>query len=201
MEVHRINADVGIMITGAHQESPRAVIDTAIATPSAWPQQARTRDGAEYRIRPIRADDRERDRAFIAGLSAQSRYSRMMGLMREPSAELLDRLVRVDYRREMALVAVVGEGADEAIIAVARYGGNPAYCEFAVAVADGWQGRGIGTQLSELLFAYAKANGVRRMYAILLADNKRMLKLADDLRMSVRRSTEDNSIVEAWRTL
>jgi acetyltransferase len=201
MEVHRINADVGIMITGAQQENPRVAVEAAVAAPSPWPQYARTRDGVEYRIRPIRPDDRERDRAFIAGLSAQSRYSRMMGLLREPSAELLDRLVRVDYRREMALVAVVGEGADETLIAVARYGGNPAYCEFAIAVADGWQGRGIGTHLSELLFAYAKANRVRRMYAILLADNKRMLKLADDLRMSVRRSTEDNSIVEAWRTL
>jgi acetyltransferase len=201
MEVRRINADVGIMITGAHQENPRAAIGTAVAGPSAWPQYARTRDGVEYRIRPIRPDDRERDRAFIAGLSAQSRYSRLMELVREPSAELLDRLVRVDYRREMALVAVVGEGANEAIIAVARYGGNPAYCEFAVAVADEWQGRGIGTHLPKLLFDYAKAHGVRRVYAILLADNKRMLKLADDLRMSVRRSSDDNSVVEAWRTL
>jgi acetyltransferase len=202
MEVRRINADVDIMITGAHQENPRLAIDAAaIAIPSAWPQNTRTRDGVDYRIRPIKADDRERDRAFIAGLSTQSRYSRMMGLVREPSAELLDRLVRVDYRREMALVAVVGEDADEAIIAVARYGGNPAYCEFAVVVADEWQGRGIGTHLSKLLFDYAKANGVRRMFAILLADNSRMLKLADDLRMSVRRSSDDNSVVEAWRTL
>ncbi len=81
------------MITGAHQEKTRVASD-AVAVPSAWPRYARTRDGVEYRIRPIRADDRERDRAFIAGLSTQSRYSRMMGLMREPSAELLDRLVR-----------------------------------------------------------------------------------------------------------
>jgi L-amino acid N-acyltransferase YncA len=156
---------------------------------------------SEYRIRPIRADDRERDRAFIARLSAQSRYNRIMGLMQQPAAELLDRLVRVDYRREMALVAVTGEGAQESIIAVARYGGNPAYCEFAVAVADEWQDRDIGTQLSEQLFGYAKTNGVRRMYAVLQADNQRMLKLADELHMKVRRSAEDNSIVEAWRTL
>ena len=201
MEVHRINADVDIMITGAHQENSRVAIDAANARPSAWPQYASTRDGVEYRIRPVRADDRERDRAFIAGLSAQSRRSRMMGLIREPSAELLDHVVRVDYRREMTLVAVIGEGADEAIIAVARYGGNPAYCELAVAVADEWQARGIGTHLSELLFAYAKAHGVRRVYATLPADDRRMLKFADDLCMRVRRSADDNSIVEAWRTL
>lgn len=195
MEVQCINADVDSMNTGALQENPR------VAKPDPWPQYARTRDGVEYRIRPLRPDDRERDRALVAGLRTEPRFGRMMGLMREPSAELLDRLVRVDYRREIALVAVVGEGSNEAIVAVARYGGNPAYCEFAMAVADEWQRRGIGSQLSELVFAYAKANGVRRMYAILVADNQRLLKLAEDLRMSVRRSPDDNSVVEAWRTL
>jgi acetyltransferase len=166
-----------------------------------WPRCAKTHDGVEYRIRPIRADDIERDRSFINNLSSSSRYNRMMGLMREPSAELLNHLVHVDYRHEMALVALVGEGADESIIAVARYGGNPAYCEFAVAVADEWQSRGIGTTLSQLLFEYAKSHGVRRMYAVLLTENARMLKLADDLQMRVRRSAHDNAVVEAWRTL
>jgi acetyltransferase len=166
-----------------------------------WPRLAKTRDGVEYRIRPIHPDDIERDRSFINNLSPSSRYNRMMGLMREPSAELLNHFVHLDYRHEMALVAVVGEGADESIIAVARYGGNPAYCEFAVAVADEWQSRGIGTTLSQLLFEYAKSHGVRRMYAVLLAGNVRMLKLADDLKMSVRRSALDNADVEAWRTL
>ena len=112
MEVHRINADVDIMSTGAHQENSRVAIDAANARPSAWPQYASTRDGVPYRIRPIRPDDRERERAFIGGLNAQSRHSRMMGLIREPSAELLDHVVRVDYRREMTLVAVAGEGSD-----------------------------------------------------------------------------------------
>jgi len=166
-----------------------------------WPRWAKTRDGVEYRIRPIRPDDLERDRSFINNLSASSRYNRMMGLMREPSAELLDHFVHVDYRREMALVAVVGEGADESIIAVARYGGNTSHCEFAIVVADEWQSRGIGTTLSQLLFAYAKTHGVRRMYAVLLADNARMLKLADDLHMDVRRSADDNTVVEAWHSL
>jgi acetyltransferase len=166
-----------------------------------WPRYAKTRDGAEYRVRPIAADDLERDRLFIERLSTSSRYNRMMGSMREPSAKLMNRLVNVDYRRAMALVAVVGEGEEETIIAVARYDGNPAYCEFAVAVADEWQSRGVGTTLSLLLFAYAKAHGVRRMYAVLFAENSRMLKLADDLGMSVRRSLDDKAVVEAWRTL
>jgi len=166
-----------------------------------WPRRCKTRDGAEYYIRPIHADDTDRDRAFIKSLSESSRYNRMMGLSREPSAELLDHLVHVDYRRDMALIAVVGAGATETIIGVARYGGDPDRSEFAIAVADDWQARGVGSTLATLLFAYAKSHGVRRIFGIIFANNERMLKLAGYLRMTLRRSSNDDSVLEAWRTL
>lgn len=166
-----------------------------------WPKRLKTQDGVEYLVRPIREDDMERDRRFIKSLSDSSRYNRMMGLSREPPAELLHQLTHVDYTHDMALVAVIGAGEAETIIAVARYGGNPDACEFAVAVADQWQRRGVGTALSLLLFDYAKLHGVRRMHAIIFARNYRMLKLAEYLHMTVRRSTYDDTVVEAWRTL
>lgn len=166
-----------------------------------WPRHCRTRDGAAYRIRPIRADDTERDRAFIKGLSESSRYNRLMGLSREPSSELLDHLVHVDYQRDMALVAVVGEGEFETIIGVARYCGDPDASEFAIAVADEWQSRGIGATLTRFLFSYAKAHGVRRLYGIVFANNARMLNLARYMQMTLRRSAKDDAVLEAWQTL
>lgn len=169
--------------------------------PLSWPLHCETRDGIEYRIRPIRADDLERDRLFIEHLSDSSRYNRMMGLARKPSAELLDHLVHVDYHGDMALVAVVGEATAETIIGVARYEGKPDASEFAVAVADEWQSRGVGCTLARLLFAYAKTQGVRRIYGVIFANNVQMLKLAEYLHMTVRRTSYDDSIVEAWRTL
>jgi hypothetical protein len=62
--------------------------------PIQWTRVATTRDNATYRIRPIRAEDAARERAFIMGLSAESRYERMMYTMGEPSPELVDRFVR-----------------------------------------------------------------------------------------------------------
>lgn len=182
---------------------PEKTVQPALAPDAAglWPRHLKTRDGVEYRIRPIRADDLERDRLFIEHLSDSSRYNRMMGLSRKPSAELLDHLVHVDYRGDMALVAVTGEGATETIIGVARYAGTPDSSEFAIAVADDWQSRGVGCTLVRLLFEYAKSHGVRRIYGVIFANNVQMLKLAAYLQMSVRRSSYDDSIVEAWRTL
>jgi len=107
----------------------------------------------------------------------------------------------VDYHGDMALVAVVTEGATETIIGVARYGGEPEAREVAIAGADAWQSRGVGFTLMHLLFAYAKAQGVRRIYGVIFANNAQMLKLAGSLQMTVRRSSYDDAIVEAWRTL
>jgi acetyltransferase len=165
--------------------------------------KARTCDGIEYRIRPIRPDDLERERAFIAALSPQSRYQRFMHSMREPSAELLASLVNVDHKRARALVATLGDGDQERIVGVARYAADAqgADCEFAVAVADDWQCRGIGTTLATRLFEVAAADGYRTIYGNVLADNARMIELALGLGLQVDSPVEGQSTVRAWRRL
>jgi len=186
--------------------SAAQTIDTGVSTNRTLPadvfpplpHHCETRDGIRYQVRPAAPDDADRQHRFMKGLSESSRVT---GLSHEPSAGLLNRLVRTDYRREMALVAVVGEGTAQTIIGVARYGGNPAFCELAIAVADEWQSRGVGSTLTRLLFPYAKTHGVRRLYCRTAANNLRMLKLANHLQMTLRRSSEDAAIVEAWRTL
>jgi acetyltransferase len=159
--------------------------------------------GVEYRIRPIRGDDAERERAFIMSLSPASRFQRLMYTLREPSAEFVERLVNVDHHRDMALVAVLGEGAGEKIIGVARYAAddNGHDCEFAVAVADEWQCRGIGTTLTKLLFEYAAHEGFHSIYGTVLADNQRMLELAEWLGLTIERRVEGHSTVRASRRL
>jgi acetyltransferase len=200
MESRIAGADAVDMTSAAQRKDTGVTAEYALPADVRlpWPHYCQTADGVGYHVRPIRPDDVQRDHRFIQGLSDSSR---VMGLSHEPSAELLNRLVRADYRREMALAAVVGEQVDETVIGIARYGGNPAFCELAMAVADEWQSRGIGTNLAKLLFAHAKAHGVRRLYCLTSANNLRMLKVAAHLRMTLRRSSADDDIIEAWRTL
>src|SRR5690242_3687539 len=125
-----------------------------------------------YSIRPIRPDDAQRERDFLARMSPTSRYQRFMHAFAEPSPDLVRNLVNVDQHRTMALVAVVEEAGEERIIAVARYAAvNDRECEFAIAVADDWQCRGIGTTLVPLLFEHAKREGFVLIYGTVLADN------------------------------
>jgi acetyltransferase len=163
-----------------------------------WDNAACTRDGVAYRIRPIRANDAAREREFIMGLSPESRYLRMMYMMGEPPPDLIDRFVHVDYRVSMAFVAITGRGDDERIVGVARYATDgEGEIEFAVAVADAWQGQGVGATLSSTLFDYARAQGIRTLCARILAANNRMIEFVHRLGISVRSVPEDPMVLKA----
>jgi acetyltransferase len=153
-------------------------------------------------LRPIRPDDADRERQFIAGLSPQSRYQRFMHHLREPGDALIRNLVNVDRHRTMALVATVGEGDAERIIAVARYAADDERtCEFAVTVADEWQCRGIATRLVPLLFEHAAREGFEVIYGLVLADNQRMIELSRNLGLAVDAPIPGEPTVRAWRRL
>src|SRR4029434_11347624 len=99
------------------------------------------------------------------------------------SGETLDRLTRIDYERDMALIAVMNEGSVERLVGVARYAGHPdgESCEFAIVVADDWKGRRLGRHLITLLVEVARARGYKRMDGDVLPVNRRMLELAGTL--------------------
>lgn len=165
-----------------------------------WHRQAETRDGLTYTIRPIRRDDWQREREFILSLSAESRYNRLLHAVREPPSDLIESFVNVDYRQQMAFVATIGAPAAEHFIGVARYAGDAQDCEFAVVVADEWQDRGVATRLLQLLFEYARSQGMSRVHCYVLAQNRRMLDLARDLGLRSLHN-DDGAMVTAVRDL
>jgi acetyltransferase len=69
--------------------------------------------------------------------------------------------------------------------------------EFAIAVADEFQRRGLGTQLVSRLLAYAAAKGVRRLFGEVLVDNHGMLALARRLGFRIRTNISDPRTVVA----
>lgn len=166
-------------------------------------RRARTRDGLEYRIRPIRPDDLERERAFVRGLSEESRFNRLMYTVQEPTDAFLLPLVNIDYREHMALVATQTIDGRETFLGVARYvvAGDRAQHEFAVVIADAWQGRGIATELLIELFLHARRHGLTRLSGSVLPANTAMLSLARRLGLEVHTSEEDASLVTVSKRL
>jgi GNAT superfamily N-acetyltransferase len=140
-------------------------------------------DGTHVLIRPLQANDREREFQFIKRLSPQTRHFRFLCTLNEPGEALLDQLMDVDYHKRMAYVALFMEHGELTEIGVSRYAAadHDKTCECAVVVADGWQGRGLGRLLMKHLIDAARINGFERMISVDSANNTDMHRLARDL--------------------
>jgi len=62
--------------------------------------------------------------------------------------------------------------------------------EFAVIVADPWQGKGLGPKLVERITEIARDQGVKRLQGDVLAQNQPMLEMVKRLGFSLRKDTE-----------
>ena len=84
---------------------------------------------------------------------------RFLGQVGEPSDSLIRKLTELDYRHDMAFVALSQEGGVAHAVGVSRYSVAPdgLSCECAVTVADAWQGKGLGTVLMRDLIDYHAA--------------------------------------------
>ena len=167
------------------------------------PVDVQLRDGRRVRLRAICEQDGEKLQDAIRALSVQSSYYRFFSPLPQLPTKLLERATRPEPERELQLVAVIGEGADEKIIAGARYGAIPDSrdCEFAVAVVDAWHGLGLARSLLETLEQLARARGFERMEGHVLATNKRMLSLARRLGFAEMASSEGPTVRMVRRDL
>jgi acetyltransferase len=168
----------------------------------------RLADGFGLRIRPISPLDRRRHWRFLCSLSLQTRYQRLLSARGLLPGEL-QRMVEIDYLREMALVAVADFDGEERELGVARYVREDAddpgaalatAAEFAIVVADDWQRRGIGALLLHRLRQVAEDAGIRQLAGLTLATNTRMIKLARRMGFEISREPDDWTVKRlTWR--
>jgi acetyltransferase len=153
-----------------------------------------TADGTRLTIRPIRPEDATIEQEFVRGLSPESRYFRFMQAVSELTPQMLVRFTQIDYDREMALIAVhEQDDGSERQVAVARYTVDPdrESCEFALTVADEWQGQGIGFHLMSELMEVGRKRGLARIHGEVLAGNHNMMGLMRRLNFEIRTSPDD----------
>src|SRR5262245_18470176 len=155
-------------MTPTHQRDPALLADS-------WPLL----HAHSHTIRALRPEHADLEVRFGLDLSRESRYERFLGGGVKLTPELLDRLVNIDFARDVALIATVPFGV-ETPVAVARYAlaADEESAEAAITVADAWHGCGLGRLLLERLIDIGRRNGVRQLTGEVLATNARMLTLA-----------------------
>ncbi len=180
-----------------------ALKPAAVATPhhlviSPYPNQfereAQTKDGYSFTIRPIKPEDASLMVDLFNSLSPRSIYNRFFTPLKTLSPKMLVLLTQIDYDRDMALVALDRSGPEEKMLGVARLMSDPdvTRSEFAVLVADRWQGRGIGATLMKDLILIAQGRGIKIIYGIILAENRQMLALSRKLGFDLRKEPDTN---------
>jgi GNAT superfamily N-acetyltransferase len=136
----------------------------------------RLSDEERVLVRPVRSRDAAVLQAYVRALSPNSRYNRFFGPVPElPPAEL-DRVLHLDGRSQLALIAqTCGNGASTAV-AEARYAltSDGLVCEFALSVADDFRHKGLGMQLLAEIECRARVLGARRLVGDVLRSNETM---------------------------
>ncbi|QNK65954.1 GNAT family N-acetyltransferase [Variovorax sp. PAMC26660] len=163
----------------------------ALDYPSHLVEDWQLRDGTLVRIRPIRAEDLAMHSAFVAGLSNETGFHRLLS-PRKPQPDELWRMTHIDYDRELALIATTEVDGAEQQMGVVRYVRGDTLqtsntAEFAVVIADAWQHRGLAEKLLRKLIDAAAEAGVKQLADITLYDNTAMLALARKLGFRLQR--------------
>ena len=155
-------------------------------------------DGRRVILCPVDPKDASAEQEFVDALSPNSRYRRFHFGMRSLPEQLLREMTEIDHRQHVAMVARPDPGAD-VIVADARYvrTADTDEAEFAVMVADAWQGAGLGRELLQRLARHAHANGVRRLYGDVLWGNEPMIGLVRALGGGLARHPTDATLVRA----
>ena len=143
--------------------------------------QGLLRDGRLVHIRSIHSSDKPILQEGMHHLSSNSLYYRFLTPKRELTEEELVFFTEIDYFHHVGLLASVVEDGKEVPAAVGRYvsASNclPVSADLGFAVSDEYQGLGIGTLLMQHLILIARQSGVKQFTALVLPDNKKMLRV------------------------
>ena len=140
-----------------------------------------TRGGEHVLIRRARPEDAARYSDFVRDVSAEDLRLRFFGRTAELIAEELKKLAHLDYRHEMAFVAL--DESSGRMLGLVRLKDelDEETAEFAIMVRSSLKGHGLGWLLMRRIIDYAREKGLGRVYGDVLADNAGMLQMSDEL--------------------
>jgi acetyltransferase len=150
--------------------------------PAQYSYDVKLTDGLNVLIRPIKPEDENNEREMFSNFSKQTMYFRFFGYIKDITHDMLARFTQIDYNREMALIGEIDEDGRKKMIGVSRIVSDleNKTAEFAIVVADPWQGKGLGGHLTDKIIEIARDKGVEKIYASVMKGNEMMVQMFKD---------------------
>ncbi|HKZ95029.1 MAG TPA: HAD-IA family hydrolase [Candidatus Bathyarchaeia archaeon] len=138
------------------------------------------RDGRTVLLRPIKPEDEPLWLDMFKEFSEEAIRYRFFELIKDTPHEVRARYCKIDYSREMAIVAELTEDGRRKILGVVRLSieSDRKTGEIAFIVADTYQGLGLGTKFVEYMVKIGRGLGLESIYGIMLPDNVKAIRLA-----------------------
>jgi acetyltransferase len=151
-----------------------------------------SREGRRVLLRSITSQDKRIEKELIDGLSIQSSRYRFFHVTKEASEKMIDQFCDIDYQNEIAIIAEYNLDAKKRNVGVVRLFIDPGRStgEFAILVADDFQGSGLGTKFMETLIKIGKKKGLKSIYGTVLTENVGMLSLMKEFGFSIGNNSE-----------
>jgi len=140
-----------------------------------------TRGGERVLIRPLRPEDTALHQDFLCDVSAEDLRLRFFSRISELSSAEIDKLSHLDYRHEMAFVALDEDTGGILGLVRLRDELDETTAQFAILVRSRLKGHGLGWLLMRRVIDYAREKGLRRVYGDVLAENTAMLQMCGEL--------------------
>ncbi|MBV8309233.1 MAG: bifunctional acetate--CoA ligase family protein/GNAT family N-acetyltransferase, partial [Planctomycetaceae bacterium] len=183
-----IALDARVVLHGAEVDLDRLPRPAISPYPTQYVAPWTGKDGLTVTIRPIRPEDEPLVVRFDEKLSEDTvymRYFQTLKLSRRIAHERMIRICFIDFDREMALVAEYKDPqtGEREIIAMGRWSRtyDRSEAEFSLLVRDGFQRRGLGTELLRRLVAIGRDERLHRITAVILPQNQGMLRTCSKL--------------------
>jgi RimJ/RimL family protein N-acetyltransferase len=159
---------------------------------------ATLKNGLAVTIRHLRPSDRDAIARAVSALDAETIYTRLFS-HRPVTETAIDRIMRVDPAREVALVVVVGAPPDHQVIGSCRLielepKNGRRSAEIAFTVEEDYQGHGIAGRLLGHLIDIARARHIDELEADVLTGNRSMLRVFERNGLPMRTRREGSSV-------
>lgn len=165
---------------------------------SKYVQSIKLSDNSEVLIRPVYPQDEALMVKFHATLSERSVYFRWFSMLpfeKRVTPERMSKECKIDYNREMTLVAQrcnpQTKRAEIVAVAYLTKLHDADTGEFAVIVSDELQGQGLGSELINRLKQVGQHKKLQRLVGDIHPENRKMQTLCKKLGFNLKYSIED----------